>query len=130
MLRRLKEKGITIFVSTPYMDEASQCDRIALIQEGRFLTVNTPKELINLYPHTLYGIKSGDMYRLLIDLERFEKTDRTYAFGEYHHLVLKEGAITDLEEYLYRSGHRNLKISRIAPTIEDCFLDYLSQPVQ
>src|SRR6187397_3372655 len=62
MLKRLKRQGITILVSTPYMDEATLCDRIALIQEGKLLSVDTPGQLVASYPGTLYGVRSDTMY--------------------------------------------------------------------
>ncbi|NNF34891.1 MAG: ABC transporter ATP-binding protein [Saprospiraceae bacterium] len=130
MLKRLKEKGITIFVSTPYMDEASRCDRIALIQEGQIFTIATPDSLIKQFPHTLYGVKTPDMYQLLLDLERFNGTDRTYAFGEYHHLILKDGNKEDVYDFLNGMGHFDIVIEEVLPTVEDCFLEYMNDLAQ
>ncbi len=127
MLRRLKERGITILVSTPYMDEASQCDRIALIQEGKILTVDTPLGLIEKFPHQLFGLKSDDMYKLLLDLEKYEGTDNVYAFGEFHHLILSSRGQEETKEFLKNRGHYTLEMTVIDPTIEDCFLEYLNQ---
>jgi ABC-2 type transport system ATP-binding protein len=126
MLKRLKEKGITIFVSTPYMDEASLCDRIALMQEGKIFTVETPAALIQQFPHKLLGIKSADMYQLLLDLEGYENADRTYAFGEYHHTILEKGTQDELHRYLKNAGHKDIIVEVIQPTVEDCFLDYMN----
>lgn len=125
MLKRLKERGITIFVSTPYMDEASRCDRIALIQEGRIFSIETPERLIKQFPYTLYGVKTPDMYQLLLDLERYKNTDRVYTFGEYHHLILKKGDHEDVYQFLKGMGHFNIEIEEVLPTVEDCFLDYM-----
>ena len=126
MLKRLKERGITIFVSTPYMDEASQCDRIALIQNGNIFAIQSPSDLVNTYPHILYGIKSRNMYQLLLDLEGYQGTLRSYAFGEYHHLVLNEADHKNIESYLSLTGHQDLEIKRVHPTIEDCFLEFMN----
>src|SRR6187431_1596442 len=72
MLKRLKEQGITILVSTPYMDEAYLCDRIALIQNGKILSIDTPEEIVKQYPKTLYAIKAARMSKLLQDLRNTE----------------------------------------------------------
>ena len=64
MLKRLKAERITIVVSTPYMDEATLCDRIALIQNGKILSIDTPDKIVESYPDELYAIKADNMYRL------------------------------------------------------------------
>jgi ABC-type multidrug transport system ATPase subunit len=127
MLHRLKEKGITIFVSTPYMDEASLCDRIALIQEGEVFSVNTPEALLAEYRHELYGVKSSNMYQLLLDLEKLDKLDAAYAFGEYHHAVVPPNGLSvdELAQHLKGIGHQEVVVQSIDPTIEDCFLDFM-----
>ena len=68
MLKRLKKEGITILVSTPYMDEANLCERIALIQKGKILSIDTPKKIMEKYPDELYAIKSNQMSGLLKEL--------------------------------------------------------------
>src|SRR5437868_8508553 len=72
MLKRLKEKGITIIVSTPYMDEASLCDRVALIQQGKILTINTPEEISKQFSKLLFAISSADKFKLIQDLRTYE----------------------------------------------------------
>ncbi len=86
MLKRLKKQGITILVSTPYMDEAMLCERIALIQNGKILTINTPEKIIAQYPGKLYSIKAESMSRLLHDIKDFEGIESCNSFGEYHHV--------------------------------------------
>src|SRR5688572_19013002 len=83
MLKRLKQEGITILVSTPYMDEATLCDRIALIQTGKILSIDTPGNIISSYPGKLYKIKSDNMFGLLKDLNNYPNTLSCYTFGEY-----------------------------------------------
>src|SRR5687767_3265142 len=90
MLKRLKAQNITIVVSTPYMDEASLCDRIALIQNGKILSINPPDKIIANYPDMLHKIKALNLYALLKDLNAYTNTLSCYAFGEYLHLSLKE----------------------------------------
>ena len=89
MLKRLKQQNITIVVSTPYMDEASLCDRIALIQNGKILSINTPDEIVKSFPRKLYKIKADNMYKLLKDLTGYQNTASCFTFGEYLHLSLK-----------------------------------------
>src|SRR6186713_932822 len=89
MLKRLKEQDITILVSTPYMDEASMCDRIALIQKGNIMSVDTPQNIISNFPSQLFAAKAKDIYRLLKNFRSDKAIDSCYAFGEYLHLTLK-----------------------------------------
>jgi ABC-2 type transport system ATP-binding protein len=129
MLKKLKAKGITILVSTPYMDEATLCDRIALIQSGKILSINTPDQIIEDYPHTLYAVKSEKIYELLKDLRKYKNTLHCFAFGEYLHLSLKENLREDEEAliiYLKETGHTNIEFKKIIPGIEDCFIQLLS----
>src|SRR5437762_8137260 len=90
MLKRLKQQGITILVSTPYMDEATLCDRIALIQSGKILSIDTPENIVKSYPGNLFAIKSESIYKLLKDLREYEHTLGCFAFGEYLHLSFKD----------------------------------------
>ena len=128
MLKKLKDQGITILVSTPYMDEASLCDRIALIQNGLFLKIDTPKNIISQYENKLWAVKSDTMYKLLNDLRANELTKNCFAFGDKHHVSMENGQLTmtKLKEELELLGHKNLEIREIEPTIEDCFMQ-LSQ---
>ncbi len=124
MLKRLKAQGITILVSTPYMDEASLCDRVALIQHGEILEVNTPQGVIQSFKKPLWAVRSANMFRLLQDLRSFEGTNSCYPFGETHHLTLKNGDmnIDDVERYLQKRSHNSIEIKAIQPNIEDCFM--------
>jgi len=85
MLKRLKQQHITIVVSTPYMDEATLCDKIALMQNGKILSIDTPGNIIQSYPENLYKIKAGKIYDLLKDLNKYQYTLGCYTFGEYLH---------------------------------------------
>ena len=96
MLKRLKEQHISILVSTPYMDEASLCDRIALIQNGNIMSVDTPQNIIDSFPARLYAVKSKDIYRLLKDFRSDPAVESCYAFGEYLHLTLKGDMNSDI----------------------------------
>ena len=129
MLKRLKKMGITILVSTPYMDEAGLCDRVALIQTGKIMKVNTPAEVIGDYPMNLLSVRSNDIYRLLKDLEHFSGTHSVYAFGQNAHLSFTGNDIQEesVKQYLGNLGHEGVMIEKIKPDIEDCFLDLMSR---
>lgn len=126
MLKRLKAQNITILVSTPYMDEAALCDRIALIQNGKILSINTPEEMIKLYPEQLYAIKADQMYELIKALRRYPEVLDCYAFGEYAHVSFKM-AFNDelLRAYLEAAGLTQVEIKPAAPAIEDYFIKLL-----
>lgn len=124
MLKTLKAQGITILVSTPYMDEASLCDRVALIQKGEILDINTPQGIIDNYEKPLWAVRSDDMFRLLNDLRDFDATDTCFAFGEYHHLTLKNSDLgkDEIAQYVEKKSHDHIEINAIKPNIEDCFM--------
>ena len=123
MLKRLKEQGITILVSTPYMDEASLCDKVALMQSGSVMSVDTPSGIINGFRNPLLAAKAVDMFRLLNDLKKFDGQIDAYPFGEYHHIVMKnESNKAELEKYLQTQTHNGLEIKEAKPDIEDCFM--------
>ena len=127
MLERLKAQGITILVSTPYMDEASRCDRIALMREGQVLTVNTPQRITQGFHHPLLAVKTDkaeQMYPLLNDLRSYPQTLMCFSYGDAHHLTLK-GTTTNTEaikEFLVQKGYAHISIQPIEPSIEDCFM--------
>ena len=130
MLKRLKQEGITILVSTPYMDEATLCDRIALIQEGKILAVNTPATMISQYPEKLYAVRSREIPGLLLDLRQYENTRSCFSFGEYLHLSFLNDAgesISAVRDYLEKKGHEEIEINASVPTIEDCFIRLLNR---
>jgi ABC-type multidrug transport system ATPase subunit len=126
MLKRLKAEGITIVVSTPYMDEATLCDRIALIQTGKILSINSPANIISDYPETLYALKSDNTSKLLKALKAYEKTADSYAFGEHVHAIFKEDP-DDVTRYLETAGCSDISITKTTPTIEDCFIRLLKK---
>lgn len=127
MLTRLKGHDITILVSTPYMDEAELCDRVALIQNGRLLSVDRPENVIGNYHSNLLAISAADMYRLKKDLEMTEHAGCVHLFGQKLHLSSEKDIREELSAYLGKKGHRDLSIETISPTIEDCFLDLMTR---
>lgn len=130
MLKRLRQEGITILVSTPYMDEATLCDRIGLIQDGKILAVNTPEAIVGQYPEKLYAVRSPEIPRLLSDIRQYENTLSCFSFGEFLHVSFVKDdaqAAPDIKSFLEGKGHREVEIMPIVPTIEDCFIRLLKQ---
>ncbi len=125
MLKRLKAEGITIVVSTPYMDEATLCDRIALIQTGKILSIDTPNKIVESYPDELFALKADNMYALLKKLATYQHTINSYAYGEYAHASFTEGTAEEVSEFLRGDGLSNIEIHKTQPTIEDCFIKLL-----
>ncbi|WP_291910486.1 ABC transporter ATP-binding protein [Chitinophaga sp. CB10] len=133
MLARLKSMGITILVSTPYMDEASLCERIALIQAGRIMQIDAPEQIVRSYPVRLYAAKADDIYGLLKDMRENPAVESCYAFGEYLHLTMKSetaDAIMALEGFARERGHTGITVKEIAPGIEDTFIRLMNQKTQ
>jgi ABC-2 type transport system ATP-binding protein len=124
MLKRLKAQGITILVSTSYMDEATMCDRIALMLGGKVLSVASPEDTIKAYPEQLYAVKSNSIYHLLLDLRKYEGTINCYTFGEYLHLSITNNE-QEVRKYLQEKGHTDVEFKAIVPTVEDCFIRLL-----
>lgn len=130
ILSNLKSQGITIMVSTPYMDEALLCERIALIQEGRIMSVNTPANIINEYPGKLYALKSENIYRLLKDIRKHEAVESSYPFGEFLHVTLKKESaeiMDQVKNYAREKGHQQFEMKPIDPTIEDSFIRLMQE---
>lgn len=130
MLKRLKQQGITILVSTPYMDEATLCDRIALMQHGKILAIDSPQAIITDYPNKLYAIKAKDMPRLMHVLPTYTPPVNSYIFGEYIHVdrpaADTDDLIKDLTKFLTNEGFENIVVTSTTPTIEDCFIKLLT----
>ena len=125
MLRRLKEKGITILVSTPYMDEAALCDRIALIQKGRILKIDSPKAIISDYDKIIYDVTSNKTHELILDLKKYPSQYSVFAFGEYIHYIDQNPNFNpeDLRLYLKHKRHSEILVEVARTTIEDVFMD-------
>ena len=125
MLKRLQQKGITILVSTPYMDEAALCDRIALIQKGKILKIDSPKNIISNYDKTIYDIRAKNMHQLILDLKQYPSQYSVFAFGEYIHYIDKKAHFNseELLNYLQNKKHSEIEIHISNPTIEDVFMD-------
>jgi ABC-2 type transport system ATP-binding protein len=124
MLDKLKKQNISIVVSTPYMDEAKLCDRIALIQNGKIMSVDKPEAIVLNYPKALFGVKAKIIYKLLDSLRLDPEVESCYAFGEYLHLTLKSDDDNEktVEEIAKKYNPDELEVLKIKPTIEDSFI--------
>jgi len=132
ILEKLKKQGITILVSTPYMDEANLCGRIALMQNGKIMSVDTPKNIITAYPTTLYAVKANDIYKLLNDLRKNDQVNSSYPFGEYLHVTMKNDTgetVQQLKEYVTQNGNTNVEVKPVEPTVEDSFISLMDLSV-
>lgn len=127
MLKNLQKKGITIMVSTPYMDEANLCDRVALIQKGQILDVDSPKRITEKFPHRIFQVKSDEIYRLVNDLRAYNKAESVYAFGQFVHFTGIDDDVetTELDYYLEKRQHKNIVVEEIQPGIEDVFMNMM-----
>jgi ABC-2 type transport system ATP-binding protein len=126
MLKGLQKKGITILVSTPYMDEAALCDRVALLQNGKVLTIDSPTAIEQAFGKKLLGARATNMLQLLNELRSQPEVERAYPSGIYHNIVLRKEEIAyDLESRLLLGNHPGLELVDVKPTIEDCFMDLM-----
>ncbi len=127
MLKRLQQRGITILVSTPYMDEASKCDRIALIQEGKIMGIDTPKAIKNSYKNPLFAIESANHYSTLKKVRKLPITKRAEPFGQHIHLTTHSNLNADeVTATLQQAGITDFNIEPIKAGIEDVFLDLMT----
>ena len=125
MLKRLQQKGITILVSTPYMDEAALCDRIALIQGGKILQIDTPQAIVRHYPKPIYNLRANKTYQLIKALKAYENNYSVYPFGEFVHYTDQRTDFdsSELKAYLESEGLSDVVIEKTKATIEDTFME-------
>ncbi|MEJ7646955.1 MAG: ABC transporter ATP-binding protein [Chryseolinea sp.] len=126
MLARLKGQGITILVSTAYMDEATRCDKIGLIQQSRLLSVDTPENIIRAFPEKLFQVKAQNMYALRQCLQQYEQTLNSYTFGEYIHAYFKNEDEAGLRRHLDSCGLNQIEVRETPATVEDCFMKLMN----
>ena len=131
MLAGLRAHGITMLVSTPNMDEAELCDRVALIQKGQIMAIETPTGITQQFKSPLLAVRTTDMYQLIKDLRHLEGVADCYAFGEYAHLKLAQNtgkaplSTQAVEQFLLAQNHQNIEIKPTPATIEDCFIELM-----
>lgn len=128
MLKKLRQHEITIVVSTPYMDEAMRCDRVALIQKGRLMLADNPQKIREGFSRKLYTMKAPQKYRLLEALRKYPLTETAYPFGDSVHVTfLTDRFDASLNEHLVRSGVENAMITETEAGIEDRFLELMEK---
>lgn len=130
MLKKLKQHNITIIVSTPYMDEAMRCDRVALIQSGKILSIDTPRKIKEGFSRKLFSAKALEKYRLIKALREYPETISAYPFGDSVHVTFKNDIAGDLLlGYLNSLGMSDITIKEAEPGIEDRFLELMEKGV-
>lgn len=128
MLKGLKSQGITILVSTPYMDEAALCDRVALIQQGKRMALDTPQGIVSAFGKPIRAVKAKAMLPLLKELEQVSGVESAYPSGVYHHVVFKnEDAVNKVVAQIQPEKHTGLEWKETHPEIEDCFMLLMKQ---
>jgi ABC-type multidrug transport system ATPase subunit len=127
MLHKLKTQNITILVSTPDMDEASLCDEVALMQEGKFMQRATPERIIEAFDEKLWSVQSNKMFELLSHLSSFPEIRLAYRSGDHICFIPKKQSIEEknLLAHLENLGHQSVKLKQIKPTIEDSFISQM-----
>jgi ABC-type multidrug transport system ATPase subunit len=134
LLAKFRAGGLTILVSTPYMDEADRCDRVALMQRGRILAIDAPNTITSSYEHPLFAVKAGKRYAALRALRTYANTASVYPFGEALHFVdarahaAPERIEADLADALRAAGIADASVERIPATIEDVFMARMGAP--
>ncbi len=129
MLKRLKKQGITTVVATPYMDEATLCERIALIQNGSIMSIDTPDTIIKQFPDKLFAVKANNMGKLLNALRNNNQIKSCFSFGDFHHITFQnsnERSQNELIQSLQDSNFQDIEIKHITPSIEDCFINLMN----
>ncbi|MDD5764882.1 MAG: ABC transporter ATP-binding protein [Candidatus Marinimicrobia bacterium] len=129
MLKKLKSEGVTIVVSTPYMEEAGLCDRVALMQFGKIMKIAPPQQVIDEYRRNLFSVKAENTYKLIEDLQRFPETGSAFPFGQSVHFTPKSPAFFPqmLIDFLLQNDHQNPDVHSIEPGIEDCFMELMTE---
>ena len=124
MLKRLKEMGITILVSTPYMDEAEMCDRIALVQQGNLMSVATPQAMMKSFSEDLWTVRTPKIYNTSKCLGKLPSMLSVNSFGQVLHLATSKGRYTpaSIQQYLSHNGETDISVEPAEATIEDVFI--------
>lgn len=131
ILKNIQQQGITVVVSTPYMDEATRCDRIALIQEGEIIKIDSPKEIVKEFAGVLYSIRVQKIFDVLALLEKCPIDCNYYPYGEYVHVVFYDQNEDTLrrrfEDFLSQNAVDYSDMETINPSIEDCFIELMER---
>jgi ABC-type multidrug transport system ATPase subunit len=128
ILKELKKENIAILVSTPYMDEASLCDRVGLIQSGKILKIGTPENIINGFSGKLFSMRTNAMYQIIKQLRHCKADFSYYPFGQHLHIATPNQEETDkICGFMEQTGYKKEDLELIEPTIEDCFIQLMNK---
>lgn len=127
MLKKLKHENITIVVSTAYMDEAAMCDRVALMQDGKILSIETPANVSASYPYQLLALRGPDMYKLLQELRTYEEVKSSYTFGDFIHVSVDKDYVADQLIKKLESNGFKVEMKPISAGVENVFMQLLKQ---
>lgn len=128
----LRASGLTIVVSTPYMDEAIRCDRVALVQGGKILQIAPPSEIGKRYPLPLIEIIGPERYKMLLALRKAPHAQSVYPFGiELHFTDDRQGydptqSAKEVKDFLAANGFSDVQVTPIDAGIEDSFMNLMS----
>ena len=134
LLDKLRASGLTIVVSTPYMDEANRCGRVALIQRGRILAIDTPQRIAGEFGRPLFAVRADERYRLLLATREYPNAATVFPFGDVLHYTDRRANVASndiaraLREYLRGRGFADADVAPVAPTIEDTFMARMGEP--
>lgn len=129
ILTSLKKQGVTIFVSTPYMDEALKCDQVAFMHKGKILAEGKPAELVKYYPYSLLEVWAERIIEAVSILHHFDNIKNIQIFGDKLHLAFlpDHKPAGELRQFLEKQGYQNIQIKSISPGIEDTFIELMKQ---
>jgi ABC-type multidrug transport system ATPase subunit len=129
LLSEIKKQNIAVLVSTPYMDEATRCDRIALMKEGKIITINTPAQIIENYKGKLYSLKTKTIFDLLNCMQQCPLQCSYYPYGESMHVSFYSESfeLHDFQDFLEANGQAFSEFIQISPNVEDCFIELMTQ---
>ncbi|MDZ7263088.1 MAG: ABC transporter ATP-binding protein [candidate division KSB1 bacterium] len=128
ILNELLATGVTILVTTPYMDEAARCDRVAFIHEGKMLITTEPDKIPVLYPNTLVEIQCDHNVRAAMVLRTSEQFASVQCFGDRVHLSAKQPLAeiqSQVNQLLAAASIQVFGIKKISANIEDVFVELL-----
>jgi drug efflux transport system ATP-binding protein len=134
LLGTFRHAGMTVLVSTPYMDEADRCDRVALMQAGRLLGIDEPRAIAASFDRPLFSVRAGDRYRALQALRERAETHSVYPFGETLHYadarrdLAADRIARDVQAFLTERGIADATVEPSAPTVEDAFMARMAAP--
>lgn len=130
ILKSIRKHNITVIVSTPYMDEATRCDRIAMIQDGKIIGINTPATFVENFKGKLFTFKSDNIFALLSAMEHCPLNCNYYPYGEHCHIAFYddiETALPQFEQFLQGHHLQHDEIRAIDPSVEDCFIEIVQR---